>query len=317
MGAIMAGEVPSGLLAGILVALRAKGESVAEITGFARAMRENAVTIPVEKDGLLDTCGTGGDGSGSFNISTATALVAAAMGIPVAKHGNRAVSSRCGSADVLEALGVDLAASPERVGRLVDEVGIGFLFAPGLHPAMRHAMPARRELGIRTVFNILGPLTNPAGADRQLLGVFDPELCEPLAHVLGGLGSQRAYVVHGHGGLDEVSLLGPTRVAELAGGGVRTFTFDPAAVGMETCAPSDLAGGDPECNAAIIRSVLDGVPGPAADAVALNAGFCAVLGGLADDIAGGVDRARAALTDGCARSLLEDFVAASTTEEAS
>jgi len=307
MRAVMNGEVPTGRLAGILIALRTKGETVEEIVGFARAMRE----------GATDTCGTGGDGSGTFNISTATALVAASMGIPVAKHGNRAVSSKCGSADVLEVLGVNLDVSPQKVAAMVDEVGIGFLFAPHLHPAMKHAMPARLDLGVRTVFNVLGPLTNPAGADRQLLGVFDPDLCETLAHVLGELGSERAFVVHGEGGLDEVSLLGPTTVAELSGGEVRTFTFLPREAGLAECRPEDLAGGDPAVNASIIRGILEGKTGPCTDAVLLNAGFAAVLGGLADDVKQGADLAREALADGSAARLLDRFETASHREAVS
>jgi anthranilate phosphoribosyltransferase len=317
MGAVMAGEVPPFRLAGILTALRAKGETVAEIAGFARAMRDGALRINPEKTGLLDTCGTGGDGCGTFNITTATALVAAAMGIPVAKHGNRAVSSRCGSADVLENLGVELDQEPARVAALIDEIGIGFLFAPGLHPAMKHAMPVRRELGVRTVFNVLGPLTNPANADRQLLGVFDPGLCEPLAHVLRELGSVRAFVVHGAGGLDEVSLLGSTTVASLENGNVTSFDFMPDEAGLEVCRPEDLAGGDPETNAGIIRAIVQGETGPRADAVLLNAGFAAVLGGLADTPRAGVDLARKTVASGKVAELLDRFIAASGSEVAS
>ena len=316
MTAIMAGEIPPFRLAGILAALRSKGETVAEIAGFARAMQQGALRVNPDKTGLLDTCGTGGDGSGTFNISTATALVAASMGIPVAKHGNRAVSSRCGSADVLEALGVNLNLEPGRVAELIDEVGIGFLYAPDLHPAMKHAMPVRRELGVRTVFNVLGPLTNPAGADRQLLGVFDPALCEPLCHVLLELGSKRAFVVHGTGGLDEVSLLGPTTVAALEEGKVRTFEFLPEQAGLETCAPDDLAGGDPTTNAAIIRAIVQGKNGPPADAVLLNAGFAAVLGNLADNVRAGVDLARETIASGRTADLLDRFAAASRREVA-
>ena len=311
MNAVMAGEVPTARLAGILAALRAKGETVAEISGLARAMRDNAVAVRPARTDLVDTCGTGGDGTGTFNISTATALVAAGMGCGVAKHGNRAVSSACGSADVLEELGVDLNLAPDAVADLIDAVGLGFLFAPGLHPAMRHAMPARRELGVRTVFNVLGPLTNPAGARRQLLGVFDPELCAPLAEVLGALGAEKAFVVHGAGGLDEVSLLGTTRVAALVDGTVTTSTFDPRDVGLAPCRPEDLAGGDAARNAAIIRGILAGEPGPAADVVALNAAFVAVVADKASDVAGGLALARAALASGAAARVLENLVARS------
>ncbi len=304
MTAVMAGRVPPMRLAGLLVALRARGETVAEIAGFAEAMRESALPVRCGHADLVDTCGTGGDGSGTFNISTATALAAAAMGIPVAKHGNRAVSSRCGSADVLEALGVNVEVGPARAGELLDELGLAFLFAPALHPAMRHAAPVRRELGVRTVFNLLGPLTNPAAAELQLLGVYDPALCEPLARVLGALGSRRAFVVHGAGGLDEVSPLGPTRVAELRDGAVRMFTFDPGEAGVDRCDAADLAGGTPAQNADLIARVLRGEPGPPADAVALNAGFVAVLAGRAGDFRTGVAQARATLHSGAGGELL-------------
>ncbi len=310
MAAVMAGQVPPTRLGGLLVALRARGETVDEITGFAEAMRHGAVAISCRRQGLVDTCGTGGDGAGTFNISTATALTAAGMGIPVAKHGNRAVSSRSGSADVLEALGVNLEVGPVRAGELLDELGLAFLFAPLMHPAMRHAGPVRRELGVRTVFNVLGPLTNPAGAELQLLGVFDPALCESMARVLGALGSRRAFVVHGAGGLDEVSPLGPTLVAELRRGAVRTFTFDPADAGIDRCEPADLAGGTPAENAAIITAVLSGHPGPAADAVALNAGFVAVLAGRAPDFRAGVALARTALRSGAALRVLHQLARA-------
>ncbi|MFT5233246.1 MAG: anthranilate phosphoribosyltransferase, partial [Candidatus Krumholzibacteriia bacterium] len=271
MTAVMAGEIPSAQLAGILVALRTKGETVDEITGFARAMRENATSVQPERTDLVDTCGTGGDGSGTFNISTATAIVAASMGCGVAKHGNRAVSSACGSADVLEHMGVDINLTAIQAAEMVDSIGLGFLFAPGLHPAMKHAMPARKELGIRTVFNVLGPLTNPAGARRQLLGVFEADLCETLAQVLNELGSEKAFVVHGEGGLDEVSLMGKTQIATLRDGAVTMSEFHPSEVGMEVCQPEDLKGGDVIKNAAIIEAVLSGESGPATDVVLLNA----------------------------------------------
>ena len=311
MDRIMAGEVPPTVLAALLTALRQRGETVDEITGFAEAMRARAVPVPVDLPGLVDTCGTGGDGSGTFNISTATALVAAAMGASVAKHGNRAVSSRSGSADVLEALGLNLDLEPDAVARLVREVGIGFMFAPRLHPAMKHAMPVRRELGVRTVFNVLGPLTNPAGASRQLLGVYDLDLCEPLARVLNQLGSERAFVVHGAGGLDEVSPCGETRVAEVRDGAVTVFTFTPEEAGLEPVALADLAGGEPAVNAQIIRGILEGQDGPTADAVVLNAGFVAVLADLAPDPRTGAALAREAVADGRARDLLEHLIARS------
>ncbi len=307
MTEVMSGAVPPARLAGILIALRAKGETVDEITGLARAMRENAVSVAPQRTDLVDTCGTGGDGSGTFNISTTTAIVAAAMGCGVAKHGNRAVSSACGSADVLEALGVNLSLDAGQIATLVDEIGLGFLFAPGLHPAMKHAMPARRELGVRTVFNVLGPLTNPAGARRQLLGVFDQALCEPMAEVLGALGSEKAFVVHGEGGLDEVSLMGTTHVAALADGQVTTTEFHPRDVGMSPCQPADLRGGTVAENATIIQAILAGESGPAADIVVLNAAFVAVLADLAPDFVGGVELAREKLGDGSAQRVLEQL----------
>lgn len=304
MNRVMAGEVPTARLAGILTALRIKGETVDEITGFAAAMRENAVRVDVGRDDLIDTCGTGGDGTGTINISTATALLAAAMGIPVAKHGNRAVSSRSGSADVLEALGVRIDLSPKEAAAAIDEVGIGFLFAPKMHPAMKYAMPARRELSVRTVFNVLGPLTNPAEANRQLMGVYDPDLCEPICRVLAELGSEKAFVVHGAGGLDEVSPVGETRVASLAEGRVTVFTFAPEEAGIEPCSLSDLAGGTPEENAESIRAIFAGEKGPRTDAVLLNAGFAAVVAGRAESVRDGVEAARAAIADGSAARLL-------------
>ncbi len=311
MTAIMGGEVPGASLAALLTALRLKGETVDEITGFATVMRRHVVPVPTSAGLLLDTCGTGGDGAGTVNISTATALVAAAMGIPVAKHGNRAVSSRSGSADVLEALGVNIALEAGQVGHLVDTVGIGFLFAPNLHPAMKHAAPVRRELGVRTVFNVLGPLTNPAGADRQLFGVYDPALCEPLCRVLANLGARRACVVHGSGGLDEVSPCGPTRVAELKDGRVRVHEFSPWDLGVETVAPAQLAGGTPQENAAILLDVFAGNPGPHATAVLLNAAFAAVLGERAADLAEGLDLARRTLQSGAVLETLDVLKTAS------
>jgi anthranilate phosphoribosyltransferase len=319
MDAVMRGEVGPERLAALLVALRMKGETVDEIVGFARAMREHAVGVRPRRDGLVDTCGTGGDASGTFNISTATALVAAGMGIPVAKHGNRAVSSACGSADVLEALGVSLELPPQRVADLVDEVGLGFMFAPAHHPAMRHAVPVRRALGVRTVFNVLGPLTNPAGVRRQLVGVFDARLCEKLARVLHRLGVGRAFVVHGADGLDEVSLTGETRVAQLAGGGIRTYDFAPEQAGLRRVALEELSGGSARENAAHVEDILAGAEGPRTDAVLLNAGFVAVLADRAPDVAAGVRLARAAVAAGAPMKILEELRAASrpAAEEAS
>ena len=311
MSRIMSGRIEPVLLAALLAALRLKGETVAEITGFVEAMRARAVPVPVDRRPLIDTCGTGGDGSGTVNLSTATAIVTASLGIAVAKHGNRAVSSRAGSADVLEALGVNVAGDPAAVGRQIDEVGLGFLFAPRLHPAMKHAVEVRRALGVRTVFNLLGPLTNPAGATRQLLGVYDAALCEPLARVLANLGCERAFVVHGAGGLDEVSPCGATHVAEVDRGQVRRFDFRPHEAGLDICAPADLRGGSAAENAAILRDVLAGRPGPVADAVVLNTAFAAVLGGRADGFETGAALAREALASGRAETLLRRLVTAS------
>lgn len=307
MDKIMSGVVSPVTLAALLVTLRTKGETIDEVTGFAEAMRRHVVPVKSVNKGLLDTCGTGGDSSGTINISTATAIVAAAMDIPVAKHGNRAVSSHSGSADVLEALGVELDLNPDQVGACLDEVGIGFLFAPHLHPTMKHAGPVRAELKARTVFNQLGPLTNPAGADRQLLGVYEQELCEPMCRVLGQLGSHRAYVVHGAGGLDEVSPCGPTHVAELKGGQVRTFTFHPEDVGLKTVNIQDLRGGTPADNARLLTKVFQGKEDARSQAVLLNAAFSAVLGDKAADLKDGFEMARHTLASGAALAKLEEL----------
>ncbi len=270
-------------------------------------MREKSVRITPERNGLVDTCGTGGDARGTFNISTASALVAAAMGIPVAKHGNRAVSSKCGSADVLEALGVNIQLGPEAVSETIDQVGIGFLFAQKLHPAMKYAAPARKQLGMRTVFNVLGPLTNPAGVERQLLGVFEEDLTLVMARVLKNLGSVKAYVVHGKDGLDEVSITGETVISALENGTVRTFHFTPEEAGLKRARIEDIAGGDVLENAAHIRHILEGANGARSDAVLLNAGFVAVLADRAPDPAQGVRLAREAIESGKAAALLEDL----------
>lgn len=307
MQAIMRGELSAPQIASVLTALRMKGETVDEIAGFAAAMRAGAVTVKTERDGLVDTCGTGGDGRHTFNISTATALVAAAMGVPVAKHGNRAVSSKCGSADVLETLGVNLDVPPGKVAQLIDRVGIGFLFAPNHHPAMKHAAPVRQQMGVRTVFNVLGPLTNPAGVKRQLLGVFRPDLTEVICRVLQALGSEMAFVVHGSDGTDEVSLAGTTRISRLADGKVETFDFTPEEAGIERADLSALSGSSPEENAAHIVDVLEKRNGARSDAVLLNAGFVAVLAGLAPDPRAGVELARETIRSGRAVELLESL----------
>jgi anthranilate phosphoribosyltransferase len=305
-GQLMDGMVTETLKAALLIALRMKGEAVSEISGAAAAMRRRAIAIPHQRQGLVDTCGTGGDGRGTFNISTAAALVAAAAGVAVAKHGNRSVSSRSGSADVLAALGVRIEVSPETAGRTLDTVGIAFLFAPLLHPAMREMMPVRRELGLRTIFNVLGPLTNPAGARRQVMGVYTEALVEPIGHVLRDLGAEHALVVHGDG-LDEITTTGRTRVAEVRGGEVRMLDLQPEDFGLRRARLEELAGGSPEENAAAVRRVFGGETGALADVTALNAGAALYVGGLAAGIAEGVEIARATLASGAAERKLEEL----------
>ncbi len=304
-GRLMDGDVPGPVQAALLVALRMKGEARDEITGAAAAMRARVTAIPHRRTDLIDTCGTGGDGRGSFNISTAAAFVAAAAGATVAKHGNRSVSSRSGSADVLAALGVPIEVEPELAARALDEVGIAFLFASRLHPAMKHAMPVRRALGVRTLFNVLGPLTNPAGARRQLLGVYAPELVELLAGVLADLGSDHALVVHGSDGLDEITTTGRTRVAEVRRGRVEVYDLDPRDFGVALARPEELSGGDPEHNAVLMRRLLGGESSPLADVVALNAAAALYVAGVAESLAAGLERAREALGSGAAGAKLE------------
>jgi len=308
MGHVMDGEASESQIAGLLIALRAKGESVSEIVGAARAMRLHAVAVAPRRTDLVDTCGTGGDGLRTFNVSTSAGLVAAGAGAGVAKHGNRAVSSAAGSADVLEALGVRVDLPAERVAECIDEVGFGFLFAPAHHPAMRHAGPVRRALGVRTIFNVLGPLTNPVGARRQLVGVFDEALVEPIAETLRALGSERALVVHGSDGLDELSPCCLSTCADVTPERVVVGTVDPAALGIAPCRTEDLAGGDAAENAALLRALLDGERGPRRDAVILNAGAALVAAGRADDLAGGLVLAAAAIDDGRARLTLDRLV---------
>jgi anthranilate phosphoribosyltransferase len=310
MEGVMEGGATSAQIAAFLVGLRMKGETVEEIAGAARVMREKAVRIQVELspgEVLVDTCGTGGSGANTFNVSTTAAFVVAGAGVKVAKHGNRAVSSRSGSADVLEALGVKLTLSPHDCARAVKEVGMGFLFAPSLHPAMKYAVGPRREIGVRTIFNILGPLTNPAGAAVQLLGVYDPGLTRPLAEVLGRLGSQRAWVVHG-GGLDELSLLGESQVAEWNGKGVTEFKVSPGDVGLKPCRSEDLKGGDAEENARIAKSILSGEKGPKRDMVLLNAGAAIYLAGRAASYREGVTSAAESIDSGEALKKLDALV---------
>jgi anthranilate phosphoribosyltransferase len=319
MDEIMTGQATPAQIAGFLVALRVKGETVDEITGCARAMRRAAVPVRPARRDVIDTCGTGGDRAGTFNISTTTAFVVAGAGLGVAKHGNRSVSSRSGSADVLEALGINLDQTPEQVAGAIDEVGIGFLFAPRLHPAMRHAIGPRRELGVRTVFNILGPLTNPAGAAAQLLGVYDPALTEILARVLKQLGGRAACVVHGYGGLDELTTAGPNRVSYFGTGPANdrivTEELDPARLGFQPAAAEALRGGDPQENALITRQVLDGVDrGPRRDVVLLNAAVALLAGGAAPDLEQGVALATESIDSGAALASLEALISYSQRE---
>ena len=305
MGEVFDGRAVPAALAGLLSALAMKGERPAEIVGFARTMRERAVKLAAPPADVFDTCGTGGDRSGTFNISSAAAVVVAACGVKVAKHGNRSVSSRCGSADVFEQLGVNVAAAPAVVERTLQEANIAFFFAPTFHPSMKHAAPTRRELGIRTAFNLLGPLTNPAGATRQIVGVPRPELTELLARALLLLGSDRAWVVHGADGIDEISTTGHTKVSECRDGAVHTFYLHPADVGMPKAAAADLLGGDAATNAAIITRVLAGERGAARDVVLLNAGAALFVAGRAASIAEGLMQAGAAIDSGAAGATLE------------
>ncbi len=305
MGVIMDGQAQPAQIAGLLMALALKGERPDEMVGFARAMRARAVPLPETVPDVFDTCGTGGDGAHTFNVSTAAALVLAGAGVRVAKHGNRAVSSRAGSADVFEALGVDLDAEPAQVLAMLREAGLAFFFAPKWHPSMRHAGPTRRELGVRTAFNLLGPLTNPAGARRQIIGVARPEHTELIARTLGALGTERAWVVHGAGGLDELSTLGHTKISELRDGMVNTFYVHPADVGLSQATLDDLAGGSAAENAAMIEHLIAGERGPRRDIVLLNAGAALLVAGMADSLADGLARAEASVDGGGARRALD------------
>ncbi|HHJ14142.1 MAG TPA: anthranilate phosphoribosyltransferase [Gammaproteobacteria bacterium] len=311
MRRIMTGEATPAQIGGFLIGLRMKGETVDEIAAAAEVMRELATPVPVTGEHLVDTCGTGGDGASTFNISTASAMVAAAAGARVAKHGNRSVSSRCGSADVLEAAGVNLDLSPEQVAACVERVGVGFLFAPRHHGAMKHAIGPRREMGVRTLFNLLGPLTNPAGAPNQVLGVFDAAWVEPLARVLERLGSRHVLVAHAEDGLDEISIGAPTRVAELKGGKVTQYRIEPEQFGMARADVTTLAVQGVEESLERIRRIFDGEAGPAADIVALNAGAAIYVAGLADSLRAGVERAQGVMAQGAARETFERLVACS------
>ena len=287
MNQIMVGDATPLQVASFLTALRMKGETVAEITGAARVMREKAHRVKVNANTVLDTCGTGGDQKGTFNISTTCAFVVAGAGVTVAKHGNRSVSSQSGSADVLGALGVKVDASKDRVERCIEQIGIGFLFAPMLHEAMKYAVQPRRDIGIRTIFNLLGPLTNPALASCQLIGLYSGEIVGTIARVLKNLGSMRAMVVHGNEGLDEISLCGATRVAELRDGAVKEYTIEPEAFGLKSCTIEDLHGGPAEQSARIVRDVLDGKAGPARNVVLLNSGAALFVAGATPSIPDG------------------------------
>ena len=306
---IMAGEATPAQIAGFIVALRMKGESISEIAGGAESMRRHSVFIDCMGLPVVDTCGTGGDSCDTFNISTTAAFVVAGAGVPVAKHGNRAISSACGSADVLMALGVNLEVTTDVVEDCIRDVGIGFMYAPKLHPAMKHAMGPRRELGLRTIFNMLGPLTNPAGAKGQIIGVFASELTEPFADVLRLLGSKRAFIVHGQDGMDELTTTTTSRVSELNQGSVRTYEFDPIGLIDDYADASDLVGGDPEMNASITRSILGGEKGPRRDIVCLNAGAAIAAGGKADSLREGWSLAQQSIDSGKALAALEGLVA--------
>ncbi len=305
MRRIMSGEATPAQIGGFLIGLRMKGETVEEIAAAAAVMRELATPVEVSAPHLVDTCGTGGDASGTFNISTASAFVVAAAGGAVAKHGNRSISSRSGSADVLEAAGVRLDLTPQQVARCIEEVGVGFMFAPMHHGAMKHAIGPRREMGVRTVFNLLGPLTNPAGAPNQVLGVFADRWLEPLARVLQRLGSRHVLVVHSEDGMDEISIGAPTRVVELKEGEIHGYTITPEEFGMERADIATLAVDGAEQSLATIRAVFAGEPGPASDIVALNAGAAIYAAALADSLAAGVEKARQAIASGAAAERLD------------
>ncbi|MCJ7686297.1 MAG: anthranilate phosphoribosyltransferase [Desulfobacteraceae bacterium] len=322
MEEVMTGKATEAQIGSFITALRIKGETVDEITGAARVMRAKAMKvrlnnhllnidrdeINVEDETVLDTCGTGGDGTNTFNVSTATAFVAAGAGVKVAKHGNRAVSSHCGSADVLENLGVNLDITSTDVERCIREVGIGFLYAPLFHGAMKYAAGPRREIGIRTIFNLLGPLTNPAGASTQVLGVYEPGLTDKTAHVLGRLGTTEAFVVCGEGTFDEISICGPTTVSHLKDGEVRTFNMTPEEYGFKRAAPDAIRGGNAGENARIIREILDGRRSPKRDMVLLNAAASFVTVGLDDDLKGGIERAKDSIDSGRAREKLDFLI---------
>lgn len=308
MDEIMSGACTPAQIGAFITALRMKGESVAEITGAARVMRDKATHIKVEAEVVVDTCGTGGDAANTFNVSTAAAFVLAAAGLKVAKHGNRAVSSRCGSADILEALGANLDLSPSLVAACLGKVGFGFLFAPKLHLAMKYAISPRREIGLRTIFNILGPLTNPASANIQILGVYDGSLTSTLASVLKKLGSKAAMVVFGEGGFDELSIVGPTRISALQEGVIRDYVVAPEDFGLKRAASTEIAGGDVEKNVRIVRSIFAGGKGPCRDMVVLNAAAGLAIAGKAEDMIEGVKMAQELIDSGAAGRKLEEYI---------
>ena len=316
---IMTGQCTDAQIASLLTALRMKGETAGELAGFARVMRGKAAPVRprsaavaeiggTDREALIDTCGTGGDVSGTFNVSTAAAFVVAGAGLRVAKHGNRSVSSQCGSADVVEALGVSIELTPERIAQCIDEVGIGFLHAPLLHSAMKYVALARKQMGIRTIFNMLGPLTNPAGANAQVIGVYSAHLTELLASVLGELGTAHAFVVHGLDGLDEISITGPSKITELRNGELSTYSLEPEDLGMSRASLKEIQGGDAHQNAAIIMEVLKGEPGPRRDIVVLNAAAALVAGGKANNLIEGVQLARDSIITGRALSKLNQLI---------
>lgn len=307
MSAILAGAASDIEVAGFLAALRARGETVEEIAAAASTMRSKALTVDAP-DNAIDTCGTGGDGSETFNISTAAALIVAGAGVPVAKHGNKAATSKSGSSDVLQALGVKLAIEPAQISRCIAEAGVGFMFAALHHEAVRHAATARQGLGVRTMFNVLGPLSNPAKAKRQLMGVFSRDLVRPIAEVLPHLGVDVAWVVHGEDGLDELTTTGATHVAELRFGKVREFSVSPADAGLDSADPASLKGGDPAENAEAIRALLNGAPGPFRDIAVLNAGAALVVSDAARDLAEGARKAEQSIDDGAAARALAKLV---------
>ena len=305
---IFSGNITDAQIGAMMAALATKGETFEELAGAARAMRRKALRIQTSTSTVVDTCGTGGDGAHTFNISTTTSFVVSACGVTVAKHGNRSVSSQCGSADLLEALGVKLDTAPEIVEEAVQEIGIGFLFAPLYHGAMRFAAKARKEVGLRSIFNMLGPLTNPAGANCQLLGVYAPELTEMFAHALQLLGAKRAFVVHGHDGLDEISVCAPTRISELKDGLIRTYDISPEQFFSEKAEPADLLGGNPEENAQITRNILNGEKGPKRNVVLINAAAALVAAGQAEDFEQGILMAETAIDDGSAAKKMEALI---------